>query len=163
MAICLIQLFSIGVGLLSRYNYSAVQTILHEYPSHDWKIWKFHSPARMKQYWIDLANRLKEHNPEAEKEARSIILDIAREHQISTLNDLYRMSASRVGNKLAKKLRYLGNLPLLLKRLFPEHIWNDSLLRSEMKRTEQMAMKSALQEIFPDHSIEQTNEWLPKS
>lgn len=99
---------------------------------------------------MDLSRRFLSGTDEsAEEEVRRFLLDMAREYNITALNDWHRLSRARLGGRLTRALKYLGKLPFVLKRTFPSHLWNDTVFQSAVKRAEQQTIKNYLASIFP--------------
>jgi hypothetical protein len=83
------------------------------YPEYNWKILQFHAQAVRHDFWNDLHNQ------------RHFLLAVAKELNVNTLNDWYKVSGAELSNRIGRAflLHYGGSLAAALKTLFPDYTW----------------------------------------
>jgi len=117
--------------LLQQFNGSAALAIMYVYKEYAWKPWKFERTPH--GWWSELAAWSAAGDLSALTAMREYILDLASELNITTLDDWNAITTEILGPTHSHHLKYLGELPRVLKRLYPDHQWQFEI--AEEKRT----------------------------
>jgi hypothetical protein len=137
-----------GKSLMSKYFDSISRALVSIYPDHKWDLWRF-SPAPH-GFW---SSQVQKGDYAALKSM--VCTHLGPKLRIESMEDWYRVSGKDIRQHgVAHIISMYGGLPNVLKSVFPDHNWDDTLLaRRAPKKSRQLRLLQALRDLFPGKQI----------
>eukprot|EP01027_Heterolobosea_sp_BB2_P018918 GEZU01026579.1.p1 GENE.GEZU01026579.1~~GEZU01026579.1.p1 ORF type:complete len:601 (+),score=135.41 GEZU01026579.1:14-1816(+) len=128
-----------GTLLLDYYNNSLARALRAIYPEHDWVEEKFTDNSS---------------DTSADPELKAYLDDLAKFTGVETLDDWYNVTSEQIrAFKSTRIIRNNGGLLTILKRMYPDHVWDDRRFFSAYKKQTQRWLRTSVDRIFPNTEV----------